>query len=265
MSRRIARLEDALHAQLMSRTNKGLQPTPAGEVLIKLARKVLMDLDDLYVQMHEYSSGIRGHVKLAANISAMTEFLPAEIKSFLARHPHIQIDLEECNSTGVARAVAENAAHIGILTMGAVHRFAFETYPYHTHELVVVVPNGHPLASRASVSFEETLPYEYVGLPNGSAIGLQLLQAAAEIGRPLKLRIQVTSYDSLCRMVEAGLGIGVVPRSAAELYVDGQRVCAISLDERWASRELRICVRSAEALPVAARLLVEHLRQPIQE
>jgi DNA-binding transcriptional LysR family regulator len=260
VSKRITRLEDTLRTQLVTRTNKGLKPTAAGGALLSLARHVLLDLEELYVQMHEYSSGIRGHVKVAANVSAITQYLPAEIKTFITNHPQIQIEVEERSSTDIARAVAENVVHIGILTMGAPHGQELETFPYHSHELVLVTPNQHPLAARTSVSFAETLPYEYVGLHSGSAMSFQLLNAAAELGRTLRLRIQVSGYDAVCLMVEAALGVGILPRAVAKPYIESQRVCGVSLNEAWARRELLICVRSFEALPVAAKLLVQHLR-----
>ena len=263
VSKRITKLEEVLRTRLVVRSNRGLQPTPAGHALIKLSRRVLSDLEHLYVQMLEYSEGVRGHVRLSANVSAITEFLPAEIKSFLARYPQIEIEIEERSSTEVARLVADGAADVGVMSMGVAHPYALETFPYHVHELVVVAPHAHPLATKPSVSFEETLAFEYVGLHSGSALGLRMQDAAAALRRALKLRIQVSAYDALCRMVEAGLGIGILPRAAAQPYVDDGRIRAIRLDEAWAVRELRLCVAPSAPLPVAARLLVEHLRAAV--
>jgi DNA-binding transcriptional LysR family regulator len=261
VSKRITKLENTLQTQLFSRTNKGLEPTAAGIALVNLARRVLLDLDEIYAQMHEYSQGIRGYVRVAANVSAITQFLPGEIKSFLSEHPQVQIHLEEKSSTAIARAVAEHAAHIGVFTIGVPHEQDLQTFPYHNHRLVVITSNEHPLADRPSVSFEETLAFEYVGLHSGSAINFQLIKAAAELNRRLMLRIHVTSYDALCLMVEAGLGIGILPDAAAQPYINSHRIRALSLDEPWEHRELRICVRSFDALPMAAKLLVNHLKR----
>jgi DNA-binding transcriptional LysR family regulator len=261
VSKRITKLENTLQTQLVSRTNKGLEPTAAGNELVDLARRVLLDLDEIYAQMHEYSKGIRGHVRVAANVSAITQFLPGEIKTFLSEHPQVQIHLEEKSSTAIAKAIAENAAHVGVFTMGIPHEQDLQTFLYHNHRLVVITSSEHPLAERRSVSFEETLAFEYVGLHSGSAINFQLIKAAAELNKRLMLRIHVTSYDALCLMVEAGLGIGILPDTAARPYVNSHRIRALSLDEPWADRELRICVRSFDALPMAARLLVNHLKR----
>lgn len=259
VSKRISELESALRTQLLNRTNKGVEPTAAGVALLNLARQLLNDLDDIYVQMRDYASGTRGQVRVFANISAITQFLPRELASFLHRYPDVQIHLEERISTAIVKAVLENVADIGIFTMFD-HGQRIEVLPYHGDELMVIAPNDHPLAGAQRVAFADTLDHEYVGLHPGSAINLLLTKAATDLHRTFRMRMQVTGYDALCLMVEAGLGIGVLPRAVAEPYLRSLRVSAITLDEPWARRELKICVRAYDELPVAARLLVDHLK-----
>ena len=260
VSKRISELEAHLRTQLLTRTNKGIEPTNAGLALLALARRALHELEEISVQMQEYASGMRGHVRVFANISAITQFLPAEIKSFLAEYPQIQVHLEEKISTAVTKAVAENAADIGIFVMQP-HGHQLEIFPYHEDKLVLITPREHPLAMRKSLSFADTLDYDYVGLHTGSTINLQLQNAASELGRRVHFSIQVTSYDALCLMVDSGLGIGVLPEGVARPYTKSLRLRAIPLDEAWCRRELQICVRSFEALPIAAKLLVNHLKR----
>jgi len=260
MSKRISILEEHFRTPLLRRTNKGVVPTDAGITLLHLARGVLHDLNDLHLQLSEYSSGVRGHVRLCANISSINQFLPAEIRSFIELHPNVHVHLEENVSEAIMKAVAESAADVGIVTFGAYRR-DLEYFPYHSDQLIVITPKEHPLARKRSVSFRETLEFDYVGLPVGSALHNRILRAANELDRTLKLRIQVNSFEALCLMVEAGLGIGIVPKGAAKPYIKGLRIRSLTLAEPWAERELKICVRSLEALPAAARLLVEHLRK----
>ncbi|QAU35946.1 LysR family transcriptional regulator [Janthinobacterium sp. 17J80-10] len=260
VSKRISELESQLRTQLLNRTNKGIEPTAAGIALLGLARRALHELDDIAVQMQEYASGMRGHVRIFANISAITQFLPGEIKSFLAEYPQIQVNLEEKISTAVTKAVAENAADIGIFIMQP-HGHQLEVFPYHEDKLVLITPADHPLAARKTISFADTLEYDYVGLHTGSTINLQLQNAASELGRLVRFSIQVTSYDALCLMVGSGLGIGILPEGVAKTYTRTLRLRAIPLTEPWARRELKICVRSFDALPVAAKLLVNHLKR----
>jgi DNA-binding transcriptional LysR family regulator len=258
-SRRLSELESALRVELFKRSNKGVEPTAAAFALLNMARGVLNDMDGIATQMRDYASGTRGHVRVVANISAISQFLPRELQSFLSLHPQVDVRLQELISTAVAHAVAENAADVGILNAGNYGE-KVTLLPYRSDELVLVVPAGHALARRKSAKLAEALDCDFVGMHPGSAINNQLTRAAAEAGLPLKLRIQVSSYDALCQMVVAGLGVGVLPRGSAALYRGSLAIRVVTLAEPWAVRQLTLCVRSDESLSSVARLLVEHLR-----
>ena len=261
VSRRLADLEAALQVALFTRSNRGTEPTAAAFALLNLARGVLNDLDGIASLMRDYGSGVRGHVRVVANISAITQFLPAELQSFLALHPQVDVRLQEQISTAIAQSVADNAADVGILNDGN-YGDRITLLPYRSDELVLVVPTGHVLARRKAVHLAEALPFDFVGMHAGSAINNQLTRAAANAGLTLRLRIQVTSYDALCLMVAAGLGVGVMPRGSAALYRGTLAIRAVTLNEPWAQRRLMLCVRTEESLSSVARLLVDHLRNP---
>ena len=93
-----------------------------------------------------------------------------------------------------------------------------------------------------------------------SAIGVQLGRAASLAERSFNLRIQVTSFDALCMMISCGLGVGELPEAVARRNAEHLDVQLVALTDAWAYREFKICVRSSESLPVAARLLVKHLQ-----
>jgi DNA-binding transcriptional LysR family regulator len=260
VSKRISELEGALHTELFVRSNKGVEATAAAFALLNLARGVLNNLDAIVSQMGEYSTGVRGYVRIMANISAISQFLPDELKSFTVAYPMVRISLQEQVSSIIAKGVAESAAEIGILNAGSYGENVSQL-PYHDDELVLVVPDGHPLASRKSVALADALDFDFVGAHTGSAINNQLTKAAAEVNKTLKLRIEVTSFDALCLMVAAGMGVGVMPRGSAQLYLRSLRVKSITLAEPWAKRKLVLCVRSDAVLSSASQLLVDHLRE----
>lgn len=256
-SRRLAELEAQLQVRLLARSNRGITPTPAAYTLLDLARNVLGEMDGIARQMREYGMGMRGHVRMLANISAITQFLPAQLQSFMACHPEVQVHLQEKISSEIALAVAQNAADFGILNAG--HYGAELTYlPYRTDELVLVAPTGHPLAAQTQVRMQQALAYDFVGAHTGSALNALLTRSAAQLGLPLKLRIQVTSYDALCLMVAAGLGVGVLPRQSAALYAGTLGMAVLALQEPWAQRQLVLALRSYQGLAPAARALVDH-------
>jgi len=253
-----------LGTPVLLRTNKGVEPTAAGVELLALARRALHELDQIPAQMQSFSSAVRGLVRLCASTSAIAEFLSPEIKSFLAEHPDVQVQVEERISSQVVRAVVENTADIGIFAPAPMQH-ALQTFPYHSDRLVLVVPVDHPLASRQQVAFAETLCFDFVGLHAGSAINLLLQKAASELGRSLTLRVQVTSFDVLCTMVSSGLGVGVLPELLAQRHALASGVRAVAISDAWTRREFQLGVRSADALPVAARRLLEHLRAGVAQ
>jgi DNA-binding transcriptional LysR family regulator len=259
VSKRLSEIESYLGTQLLVRSNKGITATAAGLALSSMARRVLHELDEITIQMREYASGVRGHVRVFANISAITQFLPNELKTFLEQYPQVQVHLEEKISTVITKSIAESAADIGIFT-NMPHGHNLEVLPYHEDVLALIAPTGHPLESKERVRFEETLLYDYVGLHTGSAINHLLLQHSSELDRALKLRVQVTSYDALCLMVNSGLGIGLMPLKLAQHHARTLGLKVIALDEPWAHRELKLCVRNYDMLPVAAKLLISHLQ-----
>ncbi|MFZ4479243.1 MAG: LysR family transcriptional regulator [Rhodoferax sp.] len=261
VSKRMSELEQILNTELFLRSNKGTVATAAAFALLNLARSVLNDLDDIFAQMSEYSSGVRGHVRVFANISAITQFLPDELKSFMVNYPLVQIHLQERISSVIAKAVADNEADMGILNAGNYGQNVTQL-PYHDDELVVIVPVGHALTGNKSVTLQEALDYDFVGAHPGSAMNNQLTKAAGDLGRTLRLRIQVSSYDALCLMVASGMGIGVIPRKSAQLYLRSLKIKCVTLNEPWAARKLVVCVRAYDALSPVAQLLVNHLCGP---
>jgi DNA-binding transcriptional LysR family regulator len=171
----------------------------------------------------------------------------------------VSIDLEERLSDEIVGLIAESVADLGIVA-GTVDASALETYPFRKDRFVLVVPRDHPLARRARVPLAQVLDHDFVGLDRASAIQRFLADKAARIGQPLRLRVQLRSFDAVCRMVECKVGVGVVPETTARRIARSMAIAIVGLSDAWAVRELTICIRRLEELPPYARRLVEHLR-----
>ncbi len=266
VSKRLSDLEAAVDAPLLYRHSRGVTLTPAGESLLHHARNVLFGLERMQGELSEYAQGVRGHVRMHANISAIVQFLPEDLGAFARLHSQIKIDLQERLSPEVLHAVSEGAADLGLCHFAAsTAEHGLQSRAYRSDELVLVVPQAHALCGRASVRFEEVLDCDIVGLHAGSSISLAMRAAAAQAGRPLRQRIQVTGLDAMCRMIDNGLGAGLLPSRAFALLQGTGRLAAVPLDEPWARRELLLVARDFAALPVTARLLAEHLAPVVPE
>ena len=264
VSKRLSDLETAVDTALLYRHSRGVTLTPAGESLLHHARTVLFGLERMQGELSEYAEGVRGHVRMHANISAIVQFLPEDLGAFARAHSQVKIDLQEHLSSDVLHAVHEGAADLGICNTGGPAAADLQSHPYRTDRLVLVVPAAHVLSSHAAIHFEEVLDWDIVGLHANSSISLAMRAAAAAAGRPLRQRIQVTGLDAMCRMIDNGLGVGLLPDRAFALMQGVGRLQAVPLTDPWAQRELRVVARDFDALPVTSRLLVEHLTAPRQ-
>jgi DNA-binding transcriptional LysR family regulator len=258
-STRIRNMEQAIGAPLLLRGRQGVTPTQAGRTLLQHARILLLQAERLREDLGAYAGGVAGQIRLLSNTNALTEFLPEALSSFLTAHPHVSVDLEERLSDEIVGLIAEGVADLGIVA-GTVDAGSLETYPFRRDRFVLVVARDHPLAKRARISFAQVLDRDFVGLDRASALQRFLADKAARIGRPLRLRIQLRSFDAVCRLVECNVGVGIVPETTARRAARAMDIVAVTLTDPWAVRDLTICVRGIRDLPPIARQLVEHLR-----
>jgi DNA-binding transcriptional LysR family regulator len=258
-STRIRHMEESLGAALLVRSRQGITPTPAGRTLLQHARAMLAQAARLREDLGAYAGGAAGQVRILSNTNALTEFLPEALSLFLAAHPQVSIDLEERLSDEIVGLVAEGVGDIGIVA-GTVDTGGLATFPFRSDRFVLVVPWDHALASRPEVGFGEVVHHDFVGLDRASAIQRFLADKASRIGGPLKLRVQLRSFDAVCRMVECNVGLGIVPETTAQRAAKTMRIALVRLTDPWALRDLTICTRAVAELPPFARQLVEHLR-----
>jgi molybdate transport repressor ModE-like protein len=258
-SARVKGMEEALGTGLLERYRRGVRPTPAGAALCHHAQLVLAQMERLHGDLREHArGGVRGHIRLMSNTTALEEYLPDVLAGWLATNPGVDIALEERVSHEIAPAVAQGRADIGVLTDLAGAE-GLETYPFRIDRLVVVVPRGHALAGRRDIAFVDLLDEEFVGLVAGSALAEHLAWQSARLGRSLKMRIRLRGLDSVCRMVEYGVGVAVVPETAARRCRRTMALDMLRLTDSWAMRQLIVCVRGLDLLPAHARRLVQHL------
>ena len=263
-STRIRHMEQALVAALLTRGRQGVTPTQAGRTLLQHARTMLAQAERLREDLGAYAGGLAGQVRVLSNTNALTEFLPETLSAFLAAHPNVSVDLEERLSDEIVGLIAEGVADIGIVA-GTVDAGGLETFPYRSDRFVLVVARDHPLAKRHKIAFSEVLEHDFVGLDRASALQRFLADKAARAGRSIRLRIQLRSFDGVCRLVERNVGVGIVPETTARWAAKTMAINAVELTDPWALRDLTICVRDYKALPPYARQLVDHMREERRE
>ncbi|MNE49666.1 HTH-type transcriptional regulator GltC [compost metagenome] len=202
--------------------------------------------------------GVRGHVRLTANTSAVVQFLPQDLACYLADNPHVRIGMDEALSDDIVDAVFNGRADIGIFADNVASEGLLKKV-YRRDQLVLLVPTDHPLTASSEIALADALDYDFVALNQGSSLLRRLTDAAVANGKMLKVRIQVSSFDGICRMIEAGLGVGVLPLASVRKELLGTQIQAIRLTDDWAMRTLYVGVASEAQLSPEATKLYEYL------
>lgn len=261
VSVRIKALENQLNSRLLYRDSRGVEITPAGQKLLQHARVIMRQVDHLKHDFQEQSDGDAGHIRIFANTTAVTEFMPDILAQFLSGHPGVTVDLQERLTRDIVRGVLDGTTDLGIVA-GPVDAPELQTIHFSTDRLVLVVPNGHPLQDQDKVKLADAVRYPFITMHEGSTLVAFLRDQLERIGQRLPQRIQLYSFDSICRMVQAGVGIGVIPDSAARRYGSDTKLRVVELDEPWVVRERKLLVRDIDALPGCARELIDQIQTP---
>jgi len=260
VSRRIAELESLVGLSLMQRHTRGVTVTPAGETVLHHARRIIGDVESMGAELSRLYAGVKGHVRVVANLSAIVQFLPEDVAAFQRLFPEVEIDLEEQHSQDVLRLVRERAADFGICNRpGGAREPEFFTYRH--DRLAVMLPAGHPKAQARQLALKDIVHEPFVGLGDDSALTQLLAAQAQALGAQLRIKIRVTSLDALCRMAHAGLGIAIMPQQVAQLYLKALDVAVCPLSDAWAQRELCIVFQDRDQLSATAGALVRFLSQ----
>lgn len=260
-SMRIKALETQLGTHLLYRDRRGVELTEAGTRLLQHARLILRQVGYLKTEFTAYGTDSEGHIRIFANTTAVTEFLPEILAGFLVQRPGVTIDLQERLTRDIVRGVQEGSTDLGVVA-GPITANNLQVLPFSIDRLVLVVPKNHVLNQGTSIKLVDTLPYEHVCLHEGSTLQEFMQEQAQKLGEKLTWRIQLSSFEAICRMVEAGVGVGVVPESAAKRHSKTMNLSIVQFDEPWALRERSILVREIDALPGCVRALINLLRPP---
>lgn len=253
---RLKALEEQLGSRLFYRGNRGVTLTSAGQTLLRHAHLVLRQVEHIKSEFTQHGTDCAGHIRIFANTTAVTQFLPEVLAGFLAARPGVTVDIQERLTRAITRGVYDGSADLGIVA-GPAPASGLESLHFNTDRLVLVTPLGHPLAQYPDAAFVDTLTYEHIGLHEGSTLYAFMRDQSELHGSPLPLRVQVRSFEAMCRMIEAGVGVGIMPESAANRHKHTMRLAQTLLTDTWAIRERFMLVRDWHALPGCAHALID--------
>jgi DNA-binding transcriptional LysR family regulator len=260
VSKRIAAVEAEIGTPLLVRGRRGIDPTAAGQTLLRQARELLSGMARMHAELSDFATGAQGSVRVVAAPSVLAEQLADDIGAFLKRHPKLRVSLDERVSPEIVRSVREGAAELGVL-WDLSDLAGLAVLPYRRDRLCLAAPLDHPLARRKRISFAEALPHVSVSIAPGGMMDRLLQREAARLGATLVSRIQVSGMDAAARIVAAGLGPAILPREAVAQHAAAAGLALVPLTDAWAQRRFVVCLRADGVASASTRLLAESLRE----
>ena len=257
-SRRMALLEHRFKTALLERSSRGVEVTPAGASLLPHAKALLVAMNHMQADMRDHADGRKGSLRILANTSVMTESLPDDLAAFALVSPDVRLVVEERWSREIVPALLAAEADLGIVVEG-MSTEGLDTFVYCTDRVAVVMKPDHILAAMPQMNFTDVLEDELIALEGGSSMMRLLAEHAMIAGRTMQLRVQVRSFEAVCRMVEAGLGVGLLPYQAANVLGKGLGLVVRPLSEEWAERRMLLCVKKERSGNTSLAKLLDFL------
>lgn len=257
-SYRLKNLERLVGTPLFTRTPKGMVLTRAGETLNRHVMTVFTDLERMHAELSGFATGMRGNIRLHANSSSLNGFLPGDLSRFLVENRQCNIDLEEHNSDDIVMSVGDGTADLGVVA-SEIESGPLQVFPYADDRLVLAMALDHPLASRASVNFDEALDFDFVCMHRSSSNFQFQTQMAARYGKQLNARIHAHNFTTVLQLTRENVGISLVPNRVVENTLPPGSCAIIPLIDDWATRKLKIVVHDIGKASHFTRALVDHL------
>lgn len=257
-SRRMALLEHRFKTALLQRSPRGVQLTPAGASLLPHAKALLHEINEMQAEMRDHADGRKGALRILANTSVMTESLPADLAAFSRLNPDVRLLVQERWSSEIVRDLQAGEADIGIIVEGTQTE-GLDTRIYCTDRIALLFPAAHPLASVSEMKFSDVLDDDLIALESNASMMRLLTEQAVIGGRTLHLSVQVRSFEAVCRMVQAGLGIGFLPYEGVSAMGHALGLVVRPLTESWAERTMLVCVKKERSGNSSVAKLVDYL------
>jgi len=258
LSRRIQQLEEALGAELLERSARGVALTDMGRLAQREAVVLVERYERLQRSVREHMSLDTGSVRIGGGATAVSYLVPPAIATFQRRHPEIVFHLREAGSREVEQSVADERLELGIVTLPTTSPELIAE-PLTDDRIVLVGARGHALSGRRRVGIEALRGQGLVGFEGGSAIRQLIDAALRDAGVEMNVVMELRSIAAILQMVAttrslafiSELGVPARDRRIAPIAVRGLRIV----------RKLAIIRKRGRPLSPAAAAFAQTLAQ----
>ncbi|MBE9603799.1 LysR family transcriptional regulator [Acetobacteraceae bacterium H6797] len=259
ISRRLSALEEELGIALLTRTTRRVSLTQTGREFLPRARRLLDELEESLLGIRETAARRRGLVTIACIPTAAYYFMPATLAEFARRFPAVRVRVMDLSADGVIDAVATGGAEFGIGMEGAGHP-EVEFRPLRRDPFVLACRRDNPLATRRNLRWEDLKGLRLVGVSRRSGNRLILDRALLPRGIQPNWHYEAEHLSTSLGLVEAGLGVAVVPRLALP-RTPHPILVARPLSEPRIERATGVVLRLGSSLGPAARAFLDMLER----
>jgi len=261
LSMLVRALEEDMGVALFERTTRKVKLTEAGRGFLPQAEAILIDLHDAVAETRARAERARGRIVVAATPTFAATLLPRVLEGYQVHHPDVLVVMrDDLGPAQIQRLVQEGGADIGIAPVDRARCELLVVEVLMNDELVLACPAGHRLARARQVRWKQLEDVPVIGFGRDNALQMLADGAAAAAGVPLRARCEVSSISTAVSLVEAGLGVGILPSYTRTLRRSG-RIAYRPLVAPVVQRELCLLMHRDRAMPAAAQGFVEELRR----
>lgn len=230
-SLRLKSLEHELGLRLFHRKHSGMVLTEAGHCFFEHAEAILANVNEMHERLLTFKDKGRRSLRVAANTSYITDFLPELVKEYLSKHPEVSIDVQAARTEEVENRIMEGRADIGFVSC-PVAGFSVEPIDFGPDPLTMIVAANSNPGKRTNIGMREFAQCEHVVLGEKSSLTGYLRDRLAEHGLRLNVRVSVADYKTMLDMVAANIGVGLIHESLVRRY-NHPNIRCISINAEW--------------------------------
>jgi DNA-binding transcriptional LysR family regulator len=253
VSMALRKLEQELGAPLFDRTNRGAYVlTPTGESLYASAKRILRLRDEALAEIRDLQQLQTGRIRIGANESTFSYLLPKFIHAFRQKFPAIMIDAYRQNSAGLIQDMKDGSVDVALVSISPEDKH-IEAFPVKDDELVLIVNPQHPFANRDRVSIRDLGTETFIAHNVRSRSRDKVVEAFRLSETPLNISMEISSLDTIKKLVAANLGLAFVPLMCVEEELARGEVLQVRVNGFSYKHTLWLIRRRSDALSHAAQ------------
>lgn len=234
LSLKIRALEKQLGVQLFQRSSRRVELTHSGQILLGDAQRVLRDAEQLVKLAGSLESGEAGTLAIGFNALLAYRLLPQLVAAFAERYPGVKLTLHEMVSSEQVAALAERQIDIGLLRPPLPA--GFSSWPLGSEDMMVFLPARHPLAEQETVALQSLAAEPMLMFSRGESAYLHnlIMEMCTEAGFAPIVRQETRHIHAIVALVGTGMGVALLPASAAFIHMDGVAIRKLRAPESGA-------------------------------